>query len=103
MDSTPEKLPETPPNAAQPAAEPASKTLSAFEPIAKDGLERLERFQTLALKHGTARFGMSIAGVVIILGLAYRAAWEGNWSMVEKLALPALTFFVGLLAGGKSG
>jgi|GEM_PF-5687345 len=100
MDSTPEKLPETPAEAANQTAEPASKTVAAWAPIMKDLFERLERFQVLALKHGTFRFFGACAGVALILGLAYKAAWDGNWSMVEKLALPALTFFVGLLAGG---
>lgn len=49
----------------------------------------------------TIQFMCVVLGGLAVLSLCFMAGTQGKWDVVEKIAIPVLAFFGGLLAGRK--
>lgn len=59
--------------------------------------------QSKAAKHVTIQVTLMWAGGALVLALAFVAAFKEQWALAEKIAIPVLSFFGGLLAGRGKG
>ncbi len=86
--------------------EPASSTEKRPADSLTDILGAIDKLLPNAAKwaisagwQNTVQLGLIVAGGLGVLMLAFFAAWRGNWDLAEKITLPVLAFFGGLLAG----
>jgi hypothetical protein len=83
----------------QEAQETLGELVTALKPLLPDIKEMI----ISSGRQATTQVILCALGGAGVLGLAYVAAVRDKWDVAEKLAIPVLSFFAGILAGkGKS-
>lgn len=88
-----------PPTEKQQAQETLADIVSALKPLVPD----IKEMVIASGRHATVQVVLCALGGAGVLGLAYVAAFRGQWELAEKIAIPVLSFFAGILAGKGKG
>lgn len=84
-------------NAQKPPSESLAEILGAVDKL----LPNATKWAISIGWQSTVQLALIVAGGMGVLSLAFFAAWRGNWDLAEKIGIPVLAFFGGLLAGRK--
>lgn len=96
----PQQPAEQPPPTEQLLALEKQKTETLRELI-KTGGEVADKLIAAFARQDTTQTKLAWLGGISVLGVGLVAGLSGRWELTEKLALPVLAFFSGLLAGAK--